>query len=513
MNHCVACKADLTDDELACPACGTEVVIEATRARGSADSTADVIDGKWVIEKTLGQGGMGTVYLARDLDLGRRVAIKMLSRGLVDNAELVTRFEREARMMARLDHPNLVPVYAVGRRDKTPFIVMKLLEGRSLSEFISGQQRLSSAELLSVVRQLCEGLTFVHSQRVVHRDLKPANIFLSSAGHVTLLDLGVARDTDNNMTRTGMLMGTPRYMAPEQILGKHAEASADLYALTLVVFELVTGRPPFEAETDFELMRAHVDLAPQDAATIVALPPGVSAVLQRGLAKAPADRYASARDFFTAFETAWNSGPPVHIVAKAPLEPARATPAPRAPTPSPRGGEVTTVGEVSDEQLAGLRRSKLPVFGALGALVLGGLALATLRPWAGDEAPPTPVPEPEPIAVVAPPPKVIEKPPEPVVETPKPEPVAVVVETPKKVAPKVEAPRSAEVTFLCKVKGVPAPAFVDVDGLRLRATPFRHSLSAGPHTVVFHRDGAPSVTRKINVVGGESQKVVVEMTQ
>ncbi len=484
--------------------------MEATRARGSADLNTDVIDGKWVIEKTLGQGGMGTVYLARDLDLGRRVAIKMMSRAFVDNTELVARFEREARMMARLDHPNLVPVYAVGRRDKTPFIVMKMLEGRSLSDFIASKQHLSGTELLSVIKQLCEGLAFVHSQRVVHRDLKPANIFLSSTGHVTLLDLGVARDADNNMTRTGMLMGTPRYMAPEQILGKHAEASADLYALTLVVFELVTGRQPFEADTDFELMRAHVDLPPQDAATLVALPPGVSAVLQRGLAKQPADRFATARDFFTAFEAAWNSGPPVQRSAKPPLAPARATPAPRDPTPSPRG-DVTTVGEASDEQLAGLRRSKVPLFVALGAVVLGGLALAALRPWAHDDVPPAPVPKP--IAVVEPPPKVIEKAPEPVVEPAKPEPVAVVVETPKKVAPKVEAPRSAEVTFLCKVKGVPAPAFVDVDGLRLRATPFRHSLSAGPHTVVFHRDGAPSVTRKVNVVGGEPLKVVVEMTQ
>jgi serine/threonine-protein kinase len=291
-----------------------------------------VIEGKWAIERELGHGGMGTVYLAQDLDLGRRVAIKMLSKHLLNEGELVVRFEREARMMARLDHPNLVPIYAVGRHQGTPFIVMKFLEGKSLADLLAEKKRLSGAAVLPLVKQLCEGLHFVHDQRVVHRDLKPANIFVSPSGHVTLLDLGVARDTDNNMTRTGMMMGTPRYMAPEQITGHHPTPAADLYALATVCFELLTGRPVFQAETDFELMRAHVDTMPPDAATIVALPPGVGAVLRRGMAKDPAQRYPSALHFYDALEVAWNSGPPA-IVAPEPA-PVRAAAALATPAPT-----------------------------------------------------------------------------------------------------------------------------------------------------------------------------------
>lgn len=505
--RCGACEFEFDDAEPQCPACGEASGTEKTLARAS--DSAEIIDGKWAVEKKLGAGGMGSVFLCRDLELGRRVAIKMMSAAFIDNAELVNRFEREARMMARLDHPNLVPVYAVGRREKTPFIVMKYLEGRTLGEVLDEKHRLSGAELLSVVKQLCEGLQFVHDQKVVHRDLKPANVFVSPTGHVTLLDLGVAHDTENRLTRTGMLVGTPRYMAPEQILGKPVSAASDLYSLAALTFELMTGRTVFDAETDYELMRAHVDTPAPDAATIVALPPAVNDVLQRGLAKRPEERFGSVREFYAALETAWNSGPPVLKSGPSTLPPAHV---PSRATPAP----------MDDAALLLAPRSRAPaiIVGLLGVTAVV-LAVWLGVAWMNRETPPSPpvVTQQAPVPVAKVEPVVERVAPEPTpTPTPEPTPVAAVEPAPVQKPEPVVTPRkpvatTAQVTFVAKVNGGPAPAFVDLDGERQKQTPFVKTLKAGKHTVVFFREGAPSVKREIEVVAGKDQKVLVEMAK
>lgn len=513
--NCVECDLELEDLSTRCPRCGTEVQPEPTQARAKTQPDAEIIDGKWVVERRLGQGGMGTVYLAHDVDLGRLVAVKCMAAMYADNADLVARFEREARMMARLDHPNLVPVYAVGRRDNAPFIVMKYLEGSNLGDYLAERTRLSAAELLPIVKQLCEGLQFVHDHNVVHRDLKPANVFVSPRGHVTLLDLGVARDTANNMTRTGVIVGTPRYMSPEQILGKRVDKAADIYALASVVFELITGRLVFEGDTDYALMRAHVDTEPPSAVELADVPVAIDEVLKKGLAKEPTDRFESAREFYAALEAAFATGtgtmltPPPRAPKK--VIGNRATPmprvlkSPRQPTPAPKR-EVVEPAEV-EAPLPNIGPSKTPLFVVLGLVVIAVVVgLAVFKPWAS----------PEPVAVKTPPPppvekkvvveQLIEKP----VETPTPPPADVVAPPAPEPVVKKTVPRSAEVTFIYKVNGSPVSAFVDVDGMRLKATPFRQSLSAGEHTVVFHPAKGPSVTRTVTVVGGEPKKIIVE---
>ncbi len=154
---------------------------------------------------------MGAVWKARDLALDRPVAVKLLSEHLGASPEFVARFEREARMMAKLEHPNLVPIYAVGRHESAPFIVMKFLEGQTLAGLMRQRDgRLARDEVLAIMRQMCAGLAFIHGKGAIHRDLKPANIFVAPDGHVTILDLGVARtQSGQGMTRTGMLVGTP----------------------------------------------------------------------------------------------------------------------------------------------------------------------------------------------------------------------------------------------------------------------------------------------------------------
>ncbi|MGQ0504314.1 MAG: serine/threonine protein kinase, partial [Myxococcaceae bacterium] len=180
---CLDCGAPLARPDASCSKCGAISL-----------SKRPLLEGKWRLEKKLGSGGMGTVHLATELELDRRVAIKMLSPGLAHESEVVTRFEREARMLAKLEHQNLVPILSIGRRDGQPFIVMKYLDGTTLSEFMRKRGQLPLDEVLELIRQISAGLGMIHSKGVVHRDLKPGNIIVSPDGHATLLDLGVAHD-------------------------------------------------------------------------------------------------------------------------------------------------------------------------------------------------------------------------------------------------------------------------------------------------------------------------------
>jgi eukaryotic-like serine/threonine-protein kinase len=285
----------------------------------------DVLEGKWRLERKLGEGGMGTVYLAHDLQLDRKVAIKILASSLAGDSELVTRFEREARLTASLEHPNIVPVYAVGEMEGRPFIVMKKLEGRTLAAYLRECGALPGDEVLALMRQLCSGLDFIHARGFIHRDIKSGNIFIGPDGLATILDFGILRTSENAeaLTRTGMVMGTPQYMSPEQALGaREIDHRADLYALAVLLFECLTGTLPFEAESELSLiqMQAHapppelIDRAPW-------VPPSVAEVVKRALAKRPEERYASAGELLVALEDAYDGRVPVPAESSHPSPP------------------------------------------------------------------------------------------------------------------------------------------------------------------------------------------------
>ncbi|MFP2932153.1 protein kinase domain-containing protein, partial [Pyxidicoccus sp. 3LG] len=216
------------------------------RSAGPPLQPGDVLEGKWRLEELLGAGGMGQVYRARDLALDRSVAIKLLHDALCEDPESVARFEREARAMARLEHAHIAPIHAVGQEGGRPFIVMKHLEGMSLARYLrSLPGPLPLSEVLALARQLCAGLAFIHQRGCVHRDIKPGNIFLSPAGHATLLDFGILWERrGSEATGSGVRLGTPSYMAPEQARGEPVDSRADLYSLGLVLLEVSTGLPP-----------------------------------------------------------------------------------------------------------------------------------------------------------------------------------------------------------------------------------------------------------------------------
>ena len=311
--NCTKCGQALTGGSAFCSRCGTPTglgaalgeVVEPTLipVKGS-----EVLDGKWKLEKKIGEGGMGAVYLAHDLQLDRKVAIKILASSLAHDAELVARFEREARFTASLEHPNIVPIYAVGRFKARPFMVMKYLEGQPLSAILRAQNVMPLEQVLALTRQVCEGLEFIHSKGYVHRDIKAGNIFVSPAGLATILDFGILRPKRNaeSLTRTGMVMGTPQYMSPEQALGeKEIDHRSDLYALAVVIYECLAGALPFDSDSDLSIiqMQAHAP-APDICQRAAWISRPVGDLVMRALAKRAQDRYQSAGELASAFEAA-----------------------------------------------------------------------------------------------------------------------------------------------------------------------------------------------------------------
>jgi serine/threonine-protein kinase len=251
--------------------------------------------GKYEVVKLIGRGGMGTIYKARDSVLERSVALKVVS-SLEVTPELRTRFFREAQACARLSHPNIVTIHDMGEDGGRLFIVMELLEGEELRQLIARRAPLELEEKLSVLRQLCDGLSFAHQKGIVHRDIKPANIFLLKNGRVKILDFGIAQiaavATQGDLTRTGMIMGTLRYMAPEQVRGR-ADHRSDIFSVAAVAYELLGGRPPFTGQDPLQILeQLRTEVPPPLAEIEPSLPPELSTIVERGMQKEPEKRFA-----------------------------------------------------------------------------------------------------------------------------------------------------------------------------------------------------------------------------
>jgi eukaryotic-like serine/threonine-protein kinase len=268
--------------------------------------SGEVLDGAWRLEALIGQGGMGRVFRATDLKLGRNAAVKVLSINNIDD-ETVKRFEREAQVMGKLRHRGVVTLYTYGRTHGVPWLAMQYLEGRSLWKVLQEQGgHIAPEVLLPIARQLLTTLAYIHNNKLLHRDLKPSNIHIGPAGQATLLDLGLARGHKSSITRTGVVWGTPDYMAPEQIAGeRELDGRADLYALSVVLYRMLSGKPPFGTDEDNELMRAHMTKPRPDVSRVM---PNLSlllgAALQKGLAIHPEDRFQSAEEMLAALEKA-----------------------------------------------------------------------------------------------------------------------------------------------------------------------------------------------------------------
>jgi eukaryotic-like serine/threonine-protein kinase len=262
-----------------------------------------VLDGRYRLLQRIGSGGMADVWLAEDAHLQRRVALKVLHRRFAQDREFVERFRREAEAAAGLQHPNIVAVYDRGDVDGTYYIAMQLLEGQSLKELIDAG--LSPENSVALIRQVLEAAGFAHRHGVVHRDLKPQNVIVDAEGKATVTDFGIARAGASEITQTGSVMGTPHYLSPEQAQGMDVTAVSDLYSIGVILYEALTGRVPFEADSAVAIAMKQVSQAPQRPSSInPQVSPALDAVVMRALEKEPGQRFQSADAFIAALDAA-----------------------------------------------------------------------------------------------------------------------------------------------------------------------------------------------------------------
>jgi eukaryotic-like serine/threonine-protein kinase len=277
------------------------------------------VAGRYKVIKLLGEGGMGQVYLAEHSAIEKRIALKVLRAEYAHKGEIVTRFQQEAISASRIKHPNVLDVFDFGQLENGCFyLAMEFLEGNDLADELQRARQLTPARALPIAMQICRALSAAHAKGVVHRDMKPENVFLQRTGDgeeiVKIVDFGIAQlkpsneeaaaqSTHRRLTRTGMIFGTPEYMAPEQASGKHADLRCDVYAVGIILFELFTGAVPFTGETFLGVLTKHLNEMPPSMRAVypdLQLSPELEGVVQRTLAKDPTYRYQTMNELATA---------------------------------------------------------------------------------------------------------------------------------------------------------------------------------------------------------------------
>jgi serine/threonine-protein kinase len=373
--------------------------------------------GQYEILEEAGRGGMATVYRARQLSINRIVAVKVLPRNLLHDPGFFERFEREVDLIAHLEHPHILPIYDYGKAEEVPYIAMRYLAGGSLAQWIRrGPIKVDALD--RPLTQVSQALDYAHNQGIIHRDIKPGNIMLDEANNAYLSDFGIARVLGSNLTGSAII-GTPAYMSPEQANGMPLDARSDIYALGIVLFELITGREPFQAETPMALLLKHItEPVPSVRSFRPDVPAGVEDVIAKATAKDPNNRYSStgdmARDFSEAlrgsrtFPTAAptrpavedsptivpdaaGGRPPTNYPTPYPPTPYPPTPYPAQPPPTGMPPGTSPTGIPITYTMPAQPRSNLPVILSVVAII-AVVALAAALALPRLTAPPGPPP-------------------------------------------------------------------------------------------------------------------------
>ncbi len=336
---------------------------------------AAVTQGRYEVLGELGTGGMATVFLAKDLALPRTVAIKVLAPAFATDEETVTRFRREAKVAAALDHPGIVAVFDVGDDASLAYFVMQHIDGMTLASILAAKGPQSISAVTAVIGAVGRALHHAHGRGVVHRDVKPANLMREHSGRVFVTDFGIAkREEFHGLTASGAVFGTPAYMSPEQYNGLAASAACDQYALGVVAFELLAGRLPFVGGSITEVMAGHLYDAPPDLRALRAdVPDRMAAAIARMLAKNPEERFAELREAVAAVEGRERTGAQV-AVGRAQVASVEVADSADATTLRVVGGSVRPVDpDAATVRLRPLRRGWLALallFGAIFILLL-----------------------------------------------------------------------------------------------------------------------------------------------
>jgi len=326
---CAHCASPLPDGSRFCVNCGADLEEPSSGATASLDDAGvakltrmlrEETAGEYEIEREIARGGMGVVYLATEIQLRRRVAIKVLPPTLTFGEAAIQRFRREARTAAALAHPNIIPIYRVSSGGELMWYSMKLLEGKSLDTLLKAQEHFAFEDAIAVLEQVADALDYAHQHGVIHRDIKPGNIVLDDRGRVTVTDFGIAKELqEGSLSASGALLGTPYYMAPEQYIGGGISGAADQYSLGVVAYQCFGRRVPFEASSAYELLNKHMTEPPPPLAALRPdLPQHAYSAIDRALAKRPQDRFATVAEFVNAL-----AGRIPDVIAPKPVAPRR----------------------------------------------------------------------------------------------------------------------------------------------------------------------------------------------
>jgi len=497
--ECLKCHTPLPDGSKFCYACGADVTGGGTMGASSGTEglmqrLQRLVEGKYKVERILGKGGMGAVFLAHDLTLEREVAIKVLPPDISMDEHIVKRFQQEAKTSAKLDHTNIIPIYRVESEGGLNYFVMKYIAGTSLEDVLDQKQPLTIDYIQRVLWEGACALGHAHQRGVVHRDVKPANIMFDHDGRVMLTDFGISKalQAATGFTGTGMIIGTPHYMAPEQAKGGTVDGRADEYSLGVVAYRMLTGELPYTGDSVHTILYKHIfEEVPSAAAKRSDTPPFLAAAISRALSKEPDQRFPTMEEFATAV---WPEQPvavPKAGTAKShrrpPPPPSRAatadapTEVTSAPTtPIPRAGMKVPADKKK-------RSSVGMVVGALVVVAAGvGGYLALGRPSAAPPVSPPqagPAPAPPPVAV-------------PVATNPPPPPRRG-NDNRRQSAPPPAPPAAAEGTIT-----VAADPYgeVFIDGTDVGQTPLvEYSVRVGRHTIRVERAGYKTVNETVQV--------------
>jgi len=360
---------------------GVLSVTQVAEVNDAVKAAGPMTLGDFEIIKKLGEGGMGVVYHARQISLDREVALKLLPAHLARDPNVVARFVREARVSARLDHPNIVRGLAVGEEGGQHFFAMEFIDGTNVGEAIEESGPMEIRRACEIIHQVCEALAIAHKAGIIHRDIKPENIMLTSAGVAKLADLGLVKQSDADVTRLTVSsggMGTPAYMPPEQArAAKHVDARSDIYALGATFYHMLTGELPYKGESMYEMLQAHEQgrlKAPR--ALRPEIPSGLSLIVEKMMARKPENRFQSVEEALEALDRVLGKG-------AAAVEPASAPAAPAAPAgKADRMWHVRVKGKDGKELRYTANTKNLRAFIRKGTIPLTALArCGQSGPW------------------------------------------------------------------------------------------------------------------------------------
>ena len=495
--------------------------------------------GRYEITGELGRGAMGVVYKALDPTIGRTVALKTMRLDVhgLDAQEMVRRFQNEARAAGVLNHPNIVTIFDAGEQDGIFYIAMELIEGTTLHELLAEQRVLATDEVVRLTRQICRGLDYAHSNGIIHRDVKPANIMITANGTVKIMDFGIAK-SGGQVTNTGQVLGTPNYMAPEQVKGRPLDGRSDLFSLGVILYEMLTGEKPFVGQNVTTIIYKIVNETPITPRDLdVTVHPGLSAIVTKALAKAPDDRYQTGADLVRDLENYKLAGPvrsgstsaigpvlaqpdktlvlPVRVVSGSTVRAAAAAPA-KGPVPLRR--PTTAIISSKRSVLLAVIATILVLGSAMGGYAYHRTQVK-MRQLA-EQAKARDEQQKQPIAIAIPAPTPEEKEVVASDTTVKFFPLKKGAQAngQKQVLP-FKATSSPNKVFVqqseLKLTSQPDGAKVEIDGWSEPnwVTPFTAShLAAGNHSIVFTKAGYLPQTRMVESITGKSVDVPAELT-